>query len=83
MQQNSLKGWREKEGLSKELLASKLNLTVSELDDLEKDSSRISKKKLERILALFNITYDERFCCKVFQKIYFSVKLRKKTERTE
>ncbi|EAD3425237.1 DNA transposition-like protein, partial [Listeria monocytogenes] len=22
-------------------------------------------------------------CCKVFQKIYFSVKLRKKTERTE
>ena len=24
-----------------------------------------------------------RFCCKVFQKIYFSVKLRKKTERTE
>ena len=51
MQQNSLKGWREKEGLSKELLASKLNLTVSELDDLEKDSSRISKKKLERILA--------------------------------
>lgn len=59
MQQNSLKGWREKEGLSKELLASNLNLTVSELDDLEKDSSRISKKKLERILALFNITYDE------------------------
>ena len=23
------------------------------------------------------------FCCKVFQKIYFSVKLSKKTERTE
>ncbi|MCT3116124.1 DNA transposition-like protein, partial [Leuconostoc lactis] len=23
------------------------------------------------------------FCCKVFQKIYFCVKLRKKTERTE
>ncbi|RQE37143.1 DNA transposition-like protein, partial [Lactococcus lactis] len=23
------------------------------------------------------------FCCKVFQKIYFSVKLRKKTETTE
>ncbi|KXA08200.1 hypothetical protein HMPREF3199_01701, partial [Enterococcus faecium] len=27
--------------------------------------------------------YAPRFCCKVFQKIYFSVKLRKKTERTE
>ncbi|WP_205048921.1 hypothetical protein, partial [Bacteroides caccae] len=26
---------------------------------------------------------DQGFCCKVFQKIYFSVKLRKKTERTE
>ena len=26
---------------------------------------------------------SEGFCCKVFQKIYFSVKLRKKTERTE
>ena len=37
-----------------------------------------------------NLNYDEIlfrsdiwFCCKVFQKIYFSVKLRKKTERTE
>ncbi|REB90551.1 DNA transposition-like protein, partial [Staphylococcus pseudintermedius] len=29
------------------------------------------------------LPYDWRFCCKVFQKIYFSVKLRKKTERTE
>ncbi|GEM_PF-4301484 len=28
-------------------------------------------------------TQEQRFCCKVFQKIYFSVKLRKKTERTE
>ena len=28
-------------------------------------------------------TANNRFCCKVFQKIYFSVKLRKKTERTE
>ncbi|WP_348772635.1 transposase [Enterococcus faecium] len=28
-------------------------------------------------------TIHQRFCCKVFQKIYFSVKLRKKTERTE
>ena len=59
MQQNSLKGWREKEGLSKELLADKLGLTIDELEGLEKDSSRISKETLERILALFNITYDE------------------------
>lgn len=59
MQQNSLRGWREKEGLSKELLADKLNLKVNELDGLEEDSSQISKKTLERILALFNITYDE------------------------
>lgn len=59
MQQNSLKGWREKEGLSKELLAGKLSLTIDELEGLEKDSSRISKETLERILALFNITYDE------------------------
>ena len=29
------------------------------------------------------LTYLEGFCCKVFQKIYFSVKLRKKTETTE
>ncbi len=59
MQQNSLRGWREKEGLSKELLADKLNLIVNELAGLEEDSSQISKKTLERILALFNITYDE------------------------
>ncbi len=59
MQHNSLKGWREEEGLSKELLADKLGLTIDELEGLEKDSSRISKETLERILALFNITYDE------------------------
>lgn len=59
MQHNSLKGWREIEGLSKELLADKLSLTIDELEVLEKDSSRISKETLERILALFNITYDE------------------------
>lgn len=59
MQHNSLKCWREKEGLSKELLADKLGLTIDEHEGLEKDSSRISKETLERILALFNITYDE------------------------
>lgn len=59
MQQNSLKGWREKEGLSKKLLADKLNLTIAKVEELEKDSSRISKETLERTLALFNITYDE------------------------
>ncbi len=65
MQQNSLRGWREKEGLSKELLADKLDLTTRELEDLEEDSSQISKKTLERILALFNITYDEIILGKV------------------
>jgi len=34
-------------------------------------------------LALQDKKLLEGFCCKVFQKIYFSVKLRKKTERTE
>ena len=29
------------------------------------------------------LLYDRGFCCKVFPKIYFSIKLRKKTERTE
>ncbi|EME8272249.1 hypothetical protein KRC45_002595 [Enterococcus faecium] len=33
--------------------------------------------------AKTEIDEDTGFCCKVFQKIYFSVKLRKKTERTE
>lgn len=34
-------------------------------------------------LALQDKKLLEGFCCKVFQKIYFSVKLRKKTEMTE
>ena len=34
-------------------------------------------------LALQDKKLLEGFCCKVFQKIYFSVKLRKKTERKE
>ncbi len=68
MQHNSLRGWREKEGLSKESLAAKLNMTIGELEDLEKDSSRISKEALERILALFNITYDEIILGKIENK---------------
>ena len=34
-------------------------------------------------LAKWIKQYSQGFCCKVFQKIYFSVKLRKKTEKTE
>ena len=38
--------------------------------------------KLEMILLAYSLLL-KWFCCKVFQKIYFSVTLRKKTERTE
>ena len=40
---------------------------------------------IERTLKVSLIVVGSSFwfCCKVFQKIYFSVKLRKKTERTE
>ena len=43
---------------------------------------------IEKVLIEAGVICEEavgaiRFCCKVFQKIYFSVKLRKKTERTE
>ena len=41
---------------------------------------RYSKEFKETLIAFY---HSGRFCCKVFQKIYFSVKLRKKTERTE
>ena len=37
----------------------------------------------DRVKLVVGDIADARFCCKVFQKIYFSVKLRKKTERTE
>jgi hypothetical protein len=40
-------------------------------------------KYLEITTPQISMTLDLGFCCKVFQKIYFSVKLRKKTERTE
>jgi len=49
-------------------------------------SEYIEQKKLERskqTQAHEQFLKEKRFCCKVFQKIYFSVKLRKKTERTE
>ncbi|KZK44597.1 MULTISPECIES: RepB family plasmid replication initiator protein [Lactococcus] len=41
------------------------------------------KGKDTQIVQLDFHTLRGWFCCKVFQKIYFSVKLRKKTERTE
>src|SRR5699024_4011235 len=38
---------------------------------------------LEQFIMQLIAGYSAVFCCKVFQKIYFSVKLRKKTETTE
>lgn len=43
------------------------------------DPNRIAASDIFTVL----MTLIFGFCCKVFQKIYFSVKLRKKTERTE
>lgn len=55
---------------------------MSQLDDSQieyvPNELIVSLKATQRIS-----TEKNRFCCKVFQKIYFSVKLRKKTERTE
>ena len=46
---------------------------------LNNNDTRFMLRKL-----LFPLEYlIQGFCCKVFQKIYFSVKLRKKTERKE
>lgn len=57
----------------------KLSLKGDPLERLEKVVDfECFRPTLNRIFK-----YDLRFCCKVFQKIYFSVKLRKKTERTE
>ncbi|WP_260357087.1 hypothetical protein [Lactococcus cremoris] len=44
---------------------------------------KVAKYASEDLESLLNLNSDKRFCCNVFQKIYFSVKLRKKTERTE
>ena len=52
-----------------------------------KISEALSKDKAGPFKVLYLVPsiqlLTQRFCCKVFQKIYFSVKLRKKTERTE
>src|SRR5574337_573959 len=47
--------------------------------------AQTQKKNIDEMLnsQKFDFTWKFGFCCKVFQKIYFSVKLRKKTERTE
>ena len=59
------------------------------LHELIPTSNKIRKNILHRkpqdkiVKAATREQYYKWFCCKVFQKIYFSVKLRKKTERTE
>jgi hypothetical protein len=52
------------------------------IDRVGKNINQIAKKVNESG-DVSKSDIDERFCCKAFQKIYFSVKLRKKTERTE
>ena len=60
-----------KDDVSKNILTTVFNQLME-----NQRTEYIQAKEYER-------TENRRFCCKVFQKIYFSVKLRKKTERTE
>ncbi|EAD5367297.1 DNA transposition-like protein, partial [Listeria monocytogenes] len=60
-----------------EIISSTENKVIPKTDRIDYMATSI-----DRIVE--NIFYAvDWFCCKVFQKIYFSVKLRKKTERTE
>ena len=63
---------------------SSANMIKNSLID-SKIKKNYEPSELSKIQLPTNVKYDNnlRFCCKVFQKIYFSVKLRKKTERTE
>ncbi len=61
---------------------------VKQLNHSKRETEALIEKLKEREFGvLYQVNFKEkiklRFCCKVFQKIYFSVKLRKKTERTE
>ncbi len=47
----------------------------------EKNITTLTEEEFEELISKKIKTI--RFCCKVFPKIYFSIKLRKKTERTE
>ncbi|WP_439847349.1 hypothetical protein [Enterococcus lactis] len=69
----------QKERIMSQLDDSQIEYVPNELIVSLKAIQRISteKNKPQNLLGV------KGFCCKVFQKIYFSVKLRKKTERTE
>lgn len=59
MHQHSLKEWRVIKGLSKDEIGDKLKIEPSYISLLEEDSSCISSDILEKLLALFDISYDE------------------------
>jgi IS30 family transposase len=68
------------------------HLSLAERQLIEKwFKEGMSRRQIAKLLGRSHQTINnevkrgqvQRFCCKVFQKIYFSVKLRKKTERTE
>ena len=66
-------------GMKRSEIIKEYNLTPSSFDKWVKQARTTGSFK-----TVDNLTDEQRgFCCKVFQKIYFSVKLRKKTERTE
>ncbi|XTS77431.1 hypothetical protein ACJK4R_00190 (plasmid) [Enterococcus faecium] len=46
-------------------------------------SLAFSQVVVQSLIVYYTYQQYKWFCCKVFQKIYFSVKLRKKTERIE
>ncbi|WP_195905683.1 hypothetical protein [Enterococcus faecium] len=46
-------------------------------------SLAFSQGVVQSLIVYYTYQQYKWFCCKVFQKIYFSVKLRKKTERTK
>ena len=78
--------------LQREKVSAKEVLNRKDLQTFHDDLDKHLKEKLpfyekgilnDKTLPFENVEQVKRFCCKVFQKIYFSVKLRKKTERTE
>ena len=73
---------RKQKGLTQEKLAELTGLNVRTIQRLESGEDA-SLETLRSIAVALDVEVIEWFCCKVFQKIYFSVKLRKKTERTE
>lgn len=77
MEMKTLKDLRQGHGITQEELADMFGVTSRTIQNMEKDSSNIKDNLLRKYLIAFDVSYDEIFLGREYEKIVFDKKRKK------